>query len=108
MHLAMECMKLEKTDLAFHCFQRSLLKCNHDPFLFNEIAVYYYKQGMQVLHSRINAVVCVLKQVYLLRYKEAREHLHTALKLANERQGRNSPIWEKIWCNLGHVYRQPP
>ncbi|KAF1805269.1 hypothetical protein FB192DRAFT_1455501 [Mucor lusitanicus] len=44
----------------------------------------------------------------ILGYKEAREHLHTALKLANERQGRNSPIWEKIWCNLGHVYRQPP
>jgi anaphase-promoting complex subunit 6 len=42
------------------------------------------------------------------RYKQARKHLHTALKLAKKRQCPRSPIWETIWCNLGHVYRHPP
>jgi anaphase-promoting complex subunit 6 len=45
---------------------------------------------------------------YYDRYKEAHEHLHTALKLAKKHQCQRSPIWEKIWCNLGHVYRHPP
>ncbi|EPB82088.1 hypothetical protein HMPREF1544_11170 [Mucor circinelloides 1006PhL] len=87
MHIAMEYIKVSNTDLAFDFFEKSLQKCNHDPFLFNEIAVYYYKQGL---------------------YKDAREHLHTALSLAKERQCKRSLIWEKVWCSLGHVYRHPP
>ncbi|KAL9549646.1 hypothetical protein MBANPS3_005104 [Mucor bainieri] len=87
MHLALEYMKLGKLDLAFECFLSSLQKCDHDPFLYNEMAVYYCKQGL---------------------YEEARKQLHTALALASERQCKTSRIWEKIWSNLGHVYRCLP
>ncbi|KAI9273191.1 hypothetical protein EDC94DRAFT_594146 [Helicostylum pulchrum] len=87
MNIAMEYMEQNRTDLAFEYFTKSLQKSHQDPFLFNEIAVYYYREAM---------------------YKEAREHLHKALELAKMRQCRRSPIWEKIWCNLGHVYRHRP
>ncbi|KAG2190667.1 hypothetical protein INT46_003905 [Mucor plumbeus] len=87
MNIAMQYMEQNKMNLAFEYFSKSLHKCNHDPFLFNELAVYYYKQGL---------------------YKDALEHLHTALSFAKKRQCQRSPIWEKIWCNLGHVYRHPP
>lgn len=46
MHVAMEYMKLDRMALAFTYFELSLHKCNHDPCLLNEMAVYYYKQGM--------------------------------------------------------------
>lgn len=46
MNIAMEYMEQNLMDLAFEYFTKSLQKSNHDPFLFNELAVYYYKEGL--------------------------------------------------------------
>ncbi|KAI7904791.1 uncharacterized protein BX663DRAFT_503545 [Cokeromyces recurvatus] len=87
MNIAIQHMGKEDFDAAYIEFKKSVEKCTSDPFLYNEFAVCCYK---------------------LEQYEEAREHLHAALKLAKERQSQRSPIWEKIWCNLGHIYRQQP
>ncbi|KAI8983800.1 hypothetical protein BDB01DRAFT_790128 [Pilobolus umbonatus] len=87
MNIAVQCMEQDKKAEASHYFDICLKKCTTDPFLYNEVGVYHYK---------------------IERYNEAQENLHDALKLANNKQARRSPIWEKIWCNLGHLYRHPP
>jgi anaphase-promoting complex subunit 6 len=46
MNIAMQYMEQNKMNLAIEYFTRSLHKSNQDPFLFNELAVYYYKTGM--------------------------------------------------------------
>ncbi|KAI9486148.1 MAG: hypothetical protein EXX96DRAFT_547828 [Benjaminiella poitrasii] len=87
MNIAIQYMGKEEYNRAYFKFRKSLEKCNSDPFLYNEFAVCCYKLEL---------------------YEEAQASLHTALRLAKERQSQRSPIWEKIWCNLGHVYRQLP
>lgn len=46
MNIAMEYMEQNRTDLAFEYFTKSLQKSHQDPFLFNEIAVYYIREGL--------------------------------------------------------------
>ncbi|CAO3614622.1 unnamed protein product [Mucor hiemalis] len=87
MNIAMEYMEQNNLPLAYDYFEKSLQKNTTDPFLHNEVAVYYYKKEM---------------------YKKCQEHLHIALKLSKKSLSFRSSIWEKIWCNLGHVYRHEP
>lgn len=46
MNIAMEYMQQNQLDLASKYFTDSLLKCQTDPFLHNEVAVCYYKKGL--------------------------------------------------------------
>lgn len=46
MNIAMEYMEQDRRDLAFEYFSKSLQKSQQDPFLHNEIAVYYYQEGL--------------------------------------------------------------
>ncbi|CAO3679829.1 unnamed protein product [Rhizopus microsporus] len=87
MHIAMEYMEQNNMEAAIEYFTKCLAKNNTDPFLYNEVAVYYYKKGLFI---------------------QARDYSHTALKLAKSQQCRKRILWEKIWCNLGHVYRHEP
>ncbi|KAI8328940.1 hypothetical protein EDC96DRAFT_529990 [Choanephora cucurbitarum] len=87
MNIAMEYMEQQKMQLALNYFNLSLQICKRDPYLYNEVGVYYYKQQ---------------------DYIKAHENLHKALLLAKERRYQNNDLFEKIWCNLGHVYRHPP
>lgn len=45
MQIAMEYMELNNMDAAYEYFNRSLGKNNNDPYLYNELGVYYYKKG---------------------------------------------------------------
>lgn len=87
MNIAMQFMEQNKLDAAYDYFMLSLEKNKTDPFLHNELAVYYYK---------------------VEQYQKARDHLHVALQKARKHQYASSVIWGKVWCNLGHVYRHPP
>ncbi|RCH88341.1 anaphase promoting complex subunit cdc16, partial [Rhizopus stolonifer] len=87
MNIAMEFMEQQKMQSALDYFNMALQICKRDPFLYNEIAVYYYKHN---------------------DFIKAHESLHKALNLAKEQHCQNNYLYEKIWCNLGHVYRHPP
>ncbi|KAI7869829.1 uncharacterized protein EV154DRAFT_126729 [Mucor mucedo] len=87
LNIGMEYMLQNQLEEASNYFARGLHKNQNDPVLHNEAAVCFYKME---------------------QYVRARSHLHLALQHAQENQSGSSPIWEKIWCNLGHVYRHPP
>jgi anaphase-promoting complex subunit 6 len=46
MHIAMEYMEQNNMEAAIEYFTKCLAKNNTDPFLYNEVAVYYYKKGL--------------------------------------------------------------
>lgn len=46
MNIAMEYMEQNNLPLAYDYFEKSLQKNTTDPFLHNEVAVYYYKKEM--------------------------------------------------------------
>lgn len=87
MYIAIQYMEQNELNSAHQYFKLSLEKNNSDPYLYNEFAVYYYKTKNYVL---------------------AKQTLHEALKKAKKFHVSRSIIWEKLWCNLGHVYRHQP
>ncbi|KAL1933161.1 hypothetical protein VTP01DRAFT_8839 [Rhizomucor pusillus] len=85
MYIGVEYMKQKLLDLAYEHLQQSYAKCSTDPFLLNELGVYYY---------------------YTEEYNESLEHLRNALKLAKGRQNPRSILWPKLWLNLGNTHRE--
>ncbi|KAG1474779.1 hypothetical protein G6F56_000148 [Rhizopus delemar] len=87
MYIAMEHMELGNMGLAREYFLKALEKNNTDPYLYNEFAIY-----------------CCRNKLFV----EAQCHLHNALRVAREREYKKTVLWDKIWSNLGHIYRQEP
>ncbi|KAI9248051.1 hypothetical protein BDA99DRAFT_525630 [Phascolomyces articulosus] len=85
MYIGVQYMEQNMLDAGYEYLKRSAGKCNSDPFLLNEIAVYHYQTK---------------------QYPLALENLRNALKLAKDRQSPRSNLWEKLWANFGHVYRR--
>ena len=53
MNIAMEYMEQQKMQLALNYFNLSLQICKRDPYLYNEVGVYYYKQQEYVSFSYV-------------------------------------------------------
>lgn len=87
MNIAREYMEQNNLSAAHEYFMLSLKKNQKDPYLLNEVAVYYYKNE---------------------EYEKSRDYLHDALRQTKKYGYSKDDIWEKLWCNLGHVYRHPP
>ncbi|KAI8875650.1 TPR-like protein [Backusella circina FSU 941] len=85
MYIAMQYMEQGRLDDALVYLEKSRKKCDHDPYLENELAMYHYRNG---------------------DLDKTLETLHGALRLAKEQQCPQSNIWEHLWCNIGHVYRK--
>ncbi|KAI9475364.1 hypothetical protein BDB00DRAFT_966200, partial [Zychaea mexicana] len=85
MYIGVQFLEQNMLDAAFVYLNKSYSKCNSDPFLLNEMAVYHYQKK---------------------EYPQALDHLRDALKLAKDRQSPLSNLWEKLWANFGHVYRR--
>ncbi|KAI8144775.1 hypothetical protein BJV82DRAFT_606216 [Fennellomyces sp. T-0311] len=85
MYVGVQYMEQNMLDAGYDYFKKSAGKCASDPFLYNEIAAYYYQKQ---------------------QYQPALDNLRKALKLANGRQSQRSNLWEKLWANFGHVYRR--
>lgn len=78
MNIAMEYMEQNNLPLAYDYFEKSLQKNTTDPFLHNEVAVYYYKKEMWVefisvvvFYNPLNELLLVLgtknvKSTYIL------------------------------------------
>ncbi|KAH8556715.1 hypothetical protein BGW37DRAFT_473816 [Umbelopsis sp. PMI_123] len=85
MYLGMQYMDENIMEVAYDYLQQSLALCDNDPFLLNELAVYHYS-----MHE----------------YEQALEYLEKAEELAKGHQSEKGIIWEKLWCNFGHVHRK--
>ncbi|KAI8384797.1 uncharacterized protein BYT42DRAFT_612470 [Radiomyces spectabilis] len=85
MYIGMEYMHQNNMEAAQQNLFLSYRKCGDDPFVLNEIGVYFYR--------------CE-------EYGRALHYLRSALQVAKDRQGMFSPIWERLWHNIGHCYRQ--
>lgn len=85
MYLGMQYMDENIMEVAYDYLQQSLALCDNDPFLLNELAVYHYS-----MHD----------------YELALEYLEKAEDLAKGHQSEKGAIWEKLWCNFGHVHRK--
>jgi len=85
MYLGMQYMDENIMEVAYDYLQQSLGLCDNDPFLLNELAVYHYS-----MHE----------------YDQALEFLEKAEELAKGHQSEKGIIWEKLWCNFGHVHRK--
>ncbi|CAM0135855.1 unnamed protein product [Umbelopsis sp. WA50703] len=85
MYLGMQYMDENIMEVAFDYLQQSLSLCDNDPFLLNELAVYHYSMN---------------------DYEQALEYLEKAEELAKGHQSEKGAIWEKLWCNFGHVHRK--
>ncbi|KAI8340121.1 hypothetical protein BC941DRAFT_348821 [Chlamydoabsidia padenii] len=86
MYIGIQCMEQDNMVDSFKYLTKSMERCDNDPVLYIEFGVYHY---------------------HVEEYQQSLASLEKALTLSKEnKQTPSSPIWEKIWANMGHAHRR--